>query len=344
MATVKSSTAEFSPAESSTAPTAALAPAAGIAAAKAPTGAKPITDGERGLAAQIAVYGFSLIPLLAVLIAIPFAWGWGLSWTDVAIAAVFYVVSGMGITVGFHRLFTHGSFRANRGLKIALALAGQLAFQGPVISWVADHRRHHAFSDREGDPHSPWMYGTGAAALAKGFWHAHLGWIFNRNLTNQQRFTPDLLADPDMAAINRSFGWCTAASLLSPALVGGLLTHSWPGALSAFFWAGLVRIAVLHHVTWSVNSICHLIGERPFAARDKSANFWPLALLSFGESWHNLHHADPTCARHGVLRGQLDISARLIWVFQKLGWASKVRWPSPQRLARIQATAHEMGH
>ena len=129
----------------------------------------------------------------------------------------------------------------------------------------------------------------------------------------------------------------TVVSLLAPAVLGGLISWSWWGALTAFFWAGLVRVAVLHHVTWSVNSICHMIGERPFAARDKSANFWPLAILSFGESWHNLHHADPTSARHGVQRGQIDISARTIWLFEKLGWAWNVRWPSPQRLARISA-------
>ena len=236
------------------------------------------------------------------------------------------------------------SFRARRGLKIGLALAGQLALQGPVIDWVADHRRHHAFSDREGDPHSPWLYGTSARALARGFWHAHMGWIFERDMTNKQRFTPDLLADRDVARINASFAACTAVSLLLPALLGGLISGTWAGALTAFFWAGLVRIALLHHVTWSVNSICHMLGERPFAARDKSANFWPLALISLGESWHNLHHADPTCARHGVLRGQLDISARVIWIFERFGWAYKVRWPSAQRLVRIQATAGDMGH
>ena len=303
----------------------------------------PITAGRRDGTSQFLIYLFSAVPLAAVAAAAPFV--------------------GVGPVVHRHRLgrgvlhrlrprrhrrvpppVHHGSFRANRGLRTALAVAGQLALQGPVIDWVADHRRHHAFSDREGDPHSPWLYGTTAAALAKGFWHAHLGWIFNRNLTNQQRFTLDLLADLDINRINNSFPACTAVSLLTPAVLGGLISGSWAGALSGFFWAGLVRVALLHHVTWSVNSICHLVGERPFAARDKSANFWPLALLSFGESWHNLHHADPTCARHGVLRGQIDISARLIWIFEKLGWASKVRWSSPQRLARIQATANEMGH
>jgi len=244
------------------------------------------------------------------------------------------VVSCLGVTVGYHRHFTHRAFKATRGLRIALAVAGGLAAQGPVIGWVADHRRHHAFADRDGDPHSPWRYGTSAAALAKGFWHAHMGWLFDREKTNAQRFAPDLLADRDIVRIDRWFPALTVVTLLSPALIGGLVTLSWWGALTAFFWAGLVRVAVLHHVTWSVNSLCHLIGERPYAARDKSANFWPLAIASMGESWHNSHHADPTCARHGVRRGQLDISARLIWVFEKLDWVSKVRWPKPERLAR----------
>jgi stearoyl-CoA desaturase (delta-9 desaturase) len=206
-----------------------------------------------------------------------------------------------------------------------------------VIQWVADHRRHHAFSDREGDPHSPWLFGTGPIALARGFWHAHMGWLYERDLTNRDRFAPDLVADQDLVRVDKLFPVWTVVSLLAPAALGGLITWSWWGALSAFFWAGIVRVAVLHHVTWSVNSICHMIGERPFAARDRSANFWPLAILSFGESWHNLHHADPTSARHGVQRGQIDISARTIWVFEKLGWAWNVRWPSPQRLARISA-------
>ncbi len=318
-----------------------LAPADVVSAA---TGPRPLTAGRRDGTSQFLIYFFSAVPLVAVAVAVPFAWGWGLSWTDLILAAAFYALSCLGVTAGFHRCFTHGAYRANRGLKIALAVAGQLALQGPIVDWVADHRRHHAFSDREGDPHSPWLYGTSAIALARGFWHAHMGWIFNRDLTNQERFTPDLLADRDIMRINRSFALCTVVSLLAPAALGGLISGSWAGVLSGFFWAGLVRVALLHHVTWSVNSICHMIGERPFATRDKSANFWPLALLSAGESWHNLHHADPTCARHGVLRGQIDISARLIWMFEKLGWASKVRWPSPQRLARIQATADEMGH
>jgi stearoyl-CoA desaturase (delta-9 desaturase) len=297
--------------------------------------ARPILEGRRGIAPQVGVYVFVVLPLVALVAAIPFAWGWGLTWTDVAIALVFYVASGLGITVGYHRYFTHGSFKAKRPLRIALALAGSLAMQGPVITWVADHRRHHAFSDKEGDPHSPWLYGTGPAALAKGFWHSHMGWLFERDQTNRERFTPDLLADRDILRVDRLFVLWSVATLLVPAALGGLLSWSWWGALTAFFWAGLVRVGLLHHVTWSINSICHMIGDQPFAARDHSRNVWPLAVLSFGESWHNLHHADPTCARHGVQRGQVDISARVIWAFEKLGWAHSVRWPTQRRLERL---------
>jgi stearoyl-CoA desaturase (delta-9 desaturase) len=307
------------------------------------TATVPIIDGRRGAAAQASVYAFVVLPLLALVAAVPFAWGWGLGWVDVALFAVFYVVSGLGITVGFHRYLTHGSFKANRPLRISLALAGSLAMQGPVIDWVADHRRHHAFSDKEGDPHSPWLFGTGAPALARGFWHAHTGWLFDRDETNARRFTPDLLADPDIRRVSRLFILWSTLTLLVPAVLGGLLTWSWWGAVTAFFWAGLVRVAVLHHVTWSINSICHMLGDQPFAARDHSRNVWPLALASFGESWHNLHHADPTCARHGVRKGQVDLSARVIWLFEKLGWAHSVRWPTPRRLDRLTRTTEPAG-
>ncbi|MFC5993127.1 acyl-CoA desaturase [Pseudonocardia hispaniensis] len=299
------------------------------------SGPKPLIDGTRGLPQQVGVYVFVFAPLLALLAAVPFAWGWGLTWTDVAIAAVFYVISGLGITVGYHRYFTHGSFKTGRPLRIVLAIAGSLALQGPVHVWVADHRRHHAFSDKEGDPHSPWLFGTGPAALVKGFWHAHMGWLFDRSKTNAKRFTPDLLADKDIRRIDALFTLWGSATLLLPALLGGLLTWSWWGAVTALFWAGLVRVGLLHHITWSINSICHMWGNTPFAARDRSTNVWALAIASFGESWHNLHHADPTCARHGVKRGQIDISARLIWIFEKLGWAHSVRWPTTRRLERL---------
>ena len=300
-------------------------------------GRKPLIAGERGVTAHISVYMFVIVPLLALLAAVAVAWGWGLSWVDVMLALVFYALTCLGVTVGYHRYFTHGSFKTKRWMRIVLAVAGSMAVQGPILHWVADHRRHHAFSDREGDPHSPWLFGASPVAVARGFWHAHMGWLFKRDLTNQQRFAPDLLADRDIRIVHRLFGLCTLVTLATPAVLGGLITWSWWGAVTAFFWAGLVRMACLHHVTWSVNSICHMIGDRPFRARDKSANFWPLAILSMGESWHNSHHADPTCARHGVRRGQIDISARLIWLFEKLGWAHDVRWPNVGRLARLSA-------
>jgi stearoyl-CoA desaturase (delta-9 desaturase) len=286
---------------------------------------------------QFALGCFVFIPLIGVFAAGFVLWGHGLSWTDVILSAAFYLVAMHGITVGFHRYFTHGSFKAKRGLRIGLAVAGSLAIQGPVTRWVADHRRHHAFSDEEGDPHSPWRYGGGVRGLTKGLLHAHVLWLFDTEQTDQKRFSPDLLADEDIVKVSRLFPVFVAVSLLLPALLGGLLTMSWTGALTAFFWASIVRVGLLHHVTWSINSICHTWGERPFTTKDRAVNVWWLAVASGGESWHNLHHADPTCARHGVDKGQVDSSARLIQAFEKLGWARDVRWPKPERLAARRA-------
>ena len=299
---------------------------------------EPLTLGARPAGNEVMVKVFVVVPFLALLGALPFAWGWGLTVVDGALAAAFYLVTLTGITVGYHRHFTHRSFKASRPVRITLAALGSMALQGPVISWVADHRRHHAFTDKEGDPHSPWLFGTTPAAVARGFCHAHFGWMLRPNRTNPARFAPDLLADPDIARINRQFPFWTAVSLVAPALLGGLLSWSWWGAATAFFWAGLVRIGVQHHVTWSVNSICHMVGDRPWTDKDRSTTFWPLAIVSLGESWHNRHHADPTCARHGVGRGQIDISARIIAILERLGWAYDIRWPTPQRLARLAAS------
>jgi stearoyl-CoA desaturase (delta-9 desaturase) len=289
---------------------------------------------------QVALALFIAVPFLAVAAAIPVAWGGWLGWSDVLITVVMYWLTGHGITVGFHRLFTHRSFKPNRAVKVALAIAGSMAIQGPVVRWVADHRKHHKFSDRDGDPHSPWRYGTSMRALTKGFFHAHMMWLFDPEQTPQRKYAPDLMKDPDLVRISRQFPLWVFVSLAAPVVAGGLLTWSWQGAVTAFFWASLVRVSLLHHVTWSINSICHTIGERPFVSRDKSANVWWLAIPSMGESWHNLHHADPTCARHGVLRGQVDTSARVIWALEKLGWVHDVRWPVKERIAaRLVPTA-----
>jgi len=286
---------------------------------------------------QVALAIFIVVPLLGILAAGFVLWGTGLSLVDLGLAVLFYSITLYGITVGFHRLFTHGSFKAARPLRIALAIAGQMAIEGPVTRWVADHRRHHAFSDEEGDPHSPWRYGTGFRALSKGLWHAHIGWLFDVEQTDQKRFAPDLLADRDISRVAKWFPALVAVSLLAPAVLGGLISWSWTGALTAFFWASVVRIGLLHHMTWSINSICHTWGSRPFVTKDRAVNVWWLAVISGGESWHNLHHADPTCARHGVDKGQLDSSARLIRWFERAGWARDVRWPKAERLAARRA-------
>jgi stearoyl-CoA desaturase (Delta-9 desaturase) len=276
---------------------------------------------------------FVVVPLLAVLATVPLAWGWGLGWHDIVIGFAFYMIAGFGVTMGFHRHFTHCSFKAAKPLRIAMAIAGSLAIEGPVLVWVADHRRHHKYSDREGDPHSPWRFGNDWKALTKGFLYAHMGWMFNPNRTSQQKFCPDLLADTSIRRVSKTFPLWVLISLLGPALIGGLWSMSLAGALTAFFWASLVRVCLLHHVTWSINSVCHTFGNEDFDVRDKSRNVAWLAIPSFGESWHNLHHSDPTCARHGALEGQIDISARAIWIAEKLGWAWDVRWPDEQRLS-----------
>ncbi|WTW97067.1 acyl-CoA desaturase [Streptomycetaceae bacterium NBC_01309] len=292
---------------------------------------------QKNWAEQFALALFIGIPFAALVAAVPVMWGWGLSWLDVVLAVVMYAITGHGITIGFHRYFTHGSFKAGRKVRIGLAIAGNMAVQGPLVRWVADHRKHHKYSDQDGDPHSPWRYGTGVRALTKGMWWAHMGWLFDVEQTPQDKYAPDLLKDADMVRVSRQFPLWVAVSLMLPTLAGGLITWSWQGALTAFFWAGLVRVGVLHHVTWSINSICHAVGNQPFRSRDKSGNVWWLAVPSMGESWHNLHHADQTAARHGVLRGQLDSSARIIRWMEKLGWVSDVRWPDRARIQSRRA-------
>ncbi|MFC0861914.1 acyl-CoA desaturase [Sphaerimonospora cavernae] len=295
---------------------------------------KPEFEPEKKTKAELIIFGVVVgAPILAVIAAVPFAWGWGLGWTDVAIALTFYVVSGLGVTVGFHRYFTHSSFKATRPMKLVLGIAGSLSLEMSVLDWVATHRKHHKFSDKDGDPHSPWRFGPGFKSLCKGLLYAHMGWLFETERTNRAKYAPDLMKDPDVMKLHKWFPKLAITSLVLPALLGGLLTWSWQGMVTAFFWGTVIRIGLLHHVTWSINSICHVFGEETFEVRDKSRNVWWLAIPSFGESWHNLHHSDPTCARHGVLKGQIDLSAGLIRWFEKAGWVHDVRWPNPERLA-----------
>jgi len=289
---------------------------------------------DQPLSMRLTIGVFVVVPFLAVLAAIPVAWGGWLGWSDVLLFLLFWLITGLGVTVGYHRFFTHGSFKAPRGIKIMLAIMGGLALEGSITQWVADHRKHHKYSDEANDPHSPWKYGTSKRALTKGFWHAHTGWLFDNKQTSITQYAPDIATDPDLAVINRLFPAIVVASLLLPALLGGLITWSLVGALTAFFWAGLFRVAFIHHVTWSVNSVCHIAGNRPFKSRDLSSNVWWLAIPTLGESWHSLHHAEPTSARHGVLTRQVDVSAVFIRTLERFRLAHDVRWPKPERIER----------
>jgi stearoyl-CoA desaturase (delta-9 desaturase) len=298
-------------------------------AARAPARTASQRAGQLTVTSLIVV-----LPFAGLIAAIWLLWGRGVGLADLGLAALFYLVTGFGVTVGFHRCLTHRSFTARPALRVALAVAGSMSFEGDVTGWVATHRRHHAFSDRPGDPHSPYRYGTGVAGQLRGLLHAHAGWLFGNDPTPQQRYAPDMLADPAMRRISKAFPVLCLASLALPFAAGWALGGTWQAAVLALVWAGLVRIFLLQHVTWSVNSLCHLVGNRPFATRrfDRATNLWPLAVLSLGESWHNMHHSDPACARHGVDRGQIDLSAELIRVFERFGWVSGARWPTPVRL------------
>ena len=268
-------------------------------------------------------------PALALALVVWLLWGSVINLTDVVIGVVLYLATGFGITVGFHRLFTHRGFVPNRALKITLAILGSMAVEGSVTSWVATHRRHHMFSDQAGDPHSPHRYGTGGMAITRGLFFSHVGWLFVSDNSSAERYAPDMLKDRDLVLIGKLFPLLALASLAIPFAIGYAISGSWIGALMALVWAGLVRMALLHHVTWSINSLCHTFGRQSDGSTDQSTNLWPLAVVSFGENWHNIHHAHPTWARHGARRGMIDPSAWLIGRFERFGWATRVRWPVP---------------
>lgn len=281
-----------------------------------------------------AILGFFVVvPLMAVLIGVPVALanGW-VRWLDLVMLAVLYAVGVHGITVGYHRLFTHKAFNARPWMRSALALAGSLAIEGRVVDWVADHRKHHQFSDKEGDPHSPWEFGPGVKGLIRGLIHAHVGWIFTYSGTDTAKYAPDLLADKPIDRISRLWPVVAVVSMIVPTAIG-FWADGLAGAAMAFFWVTVVRVALVHHMTWSINSVCHVWGKKPFKSRDEARNVAWLSLISGGESWHNYHHADPSSARHGVLPHQVDTSAMIIRLFERLGWVSQVKWPSPERIA-----------
>ena len=280
-----------------------------------------------------SVLVLTLVPFAGLILAVATLWGTGLSITDAAIALGCYVFTGLGVTIGYHRYFTHQGFTTSRPVRALLAVAGSMAVQGSVLAWVADHRRHHAYSDKEGDPHSPHLEeSTGLAGILKGLWHAHMGWLFEDKASAPERWCPDLARDPLMVRINKLFPLWMVMSFGLPPLLGYLFTGTLVGTVTAGLWGSLVRVFMLHHVTWSINSICHFYGERPFRSDDHSTNNWPLALISFGESWHNNHHAFPTSAVHGIKRSQIDVSGLLITFAEKVGLVKDVKRVTEKQL------------
>ena len=279
----------------------------------------------------------TIVPFIGFLMAVWTLWGTGLSAVDASIAFGMYCLTGLGVTVGFHRLFTHQSFQAKPWVRNALAIAGSMAVQGPVIRWVADHRRHHAFADQPGDSHSPHLdEGPGIKGVVKGLWHAHIGWFFDEEQTSARRWAPDLVKEPAMRRIDSLFPLWALISFGAPPLLGFAITGTAHGALTAFLWGSLARIFLLHHVTWSVNSICHFYGSRPYETTDHSTNNWLLSIISFGESWHNNHHAFPTSAVHGISKGQIDLTGGTIRLLQKLHLADDVKVVTEKQLSSKQ--------
>jgi stearoyl-CoA desaturase (delta-9 desaturase) len=266
------------------------------------------------------------------------AWSGLLQWHDLLVFAITYVPLGLGVTVGFHRLLTHRSFETSRSIRAALAILGSAAIEGPVISWVADHRKHHAFSDQEGDPHSPHVgHGNGWRGALRGLFHAHLGWLFlHTERAARKRYAPDLLGDPLVRFVDRTFLAWAVLGLALPFGLGVAIGGSVTAGLTGLLWGGAVRMLVLHHITYSINSLCHFFGRRRFRTGDESRNLGWLSVLSLGEAWHNNHHAFPTSARHGLRRFELDVSAAVIRVLEALGlvW-NVVRVPEQRQLAKV---------
>jgi stearoyl-CoA desaturase (Delta-9 desaturase) len=283
-----------------------------------------------------------VVPLLGFVTAVVLAWGGLVTARDLVIFAVSYSIVGFGVTVGFHRLLTHRSFEAPTPVRVGLAILGSMSLQGAVIHWVADHRKHHTFADEQGDPHSPHTQGGhGWRGVARGIWHAHTGWLFDRHeRASASRFARDLKADPAIRAVDRLFPVWVLLGLALPFGAGVAVSGGELGAgLTALLWGGLVRIFLQHHATWSVNSVCHMYGSRLFATEDESRNNWVVGLIALGEGWHHNHHAFPTSARHGLRRLQIDPSYAFIRMLERLGLARQVRLPGQAEMARkTQAT------
>lgn len=276
---------------------------------------------------RIGTLGVVIIPFLGIGAAITLSWNWGFSWVELGLLLSMYLLTVLGITVGFHRLFTHRSFETNRVIQCVLAILGSMAVQGPLLKWVALHRRHHQHSDKREDPHSPYHKGNGILGVLHGAWHAHIGWFFDPDPPDLHRYVKDLRKSPALCKISALFPLWVAIGLLLPAMLGGLLTGSWMGALLGLTWGGLVRVFLVHHVTWSINSVCHLWGRSPFTTKDYSRNNFLFGILGLGEGWHNNHHAFPISARHGLQWWQIDVSYYVIRILAMFRLAWKIKLP-----------------
>ncbi len=274
-----------------------------------------------------------LVPFAGLILAMALLWQRGFSWLELSLFVGMYFATGLGITIGYHRLFAHKSFSTGPIVTATLGILGSMAVEGSLMRWVSFHRCHHQHSDHELDPHSPHGSGSGIRGAIKGFWNAHVGWIFKHGAGREKKYTPDLLRSKLVRRISKLFPLWVALSLLIPTVLGGVISLSWSGALLGFLWGGLARIAFVHHVTWSVNSICHMWGTRPYESRDHSRNNFIVGVLAFGEGWHNNHHGFPTSARHGLRWWQPDTSYAVIWTMSKMGLVWNVRVPTAERLA-----------
>ncbi|WP_137937665.1 acyl-CoA desaturase [Chitinivorax sp. B] len=278
------------------------------------------------------------IPTVVTVLAIVAAVKWGVSPLSLWLWVGLHFVGMLGITVGYHRQFSHRAFSTTRPVRALLIFMGSITAQGPVIHWVANHRRHHEYSDRPGDTHSPHAFEGQPNSWLRGMWHAHVGWMFTTDVTNPNRYARDLLRDPLVTRMNRLYPLWVTLGVLLPATVGGVLSGTWTGVLEGGLWGGFVRIFTVHHATWAINSITHRYGKRPFATREYSTNSVWLALPTAGEAWHNCHHAFPSSARFGLAWWQLDIGYLFILALRSVGLAWDLNIPSPAALASKRAT------
>jgi stearoyl-CoA desaturase (Delta-9 desaturase) len=281
------------------------------------------------------------VPMLGFIATAALVWGRGFDFVQLGIFLTMFFLTAFGVTIGFHRLYTHRSFQTSAPVRWALAVLGSMAVEGPLRRWVATHRQHHQHSDDHHDPHSPHLHGAGFGGMLRGMWHAHVGWLFEPELRGMSKYVGDLSRDPVARHVSRLFVVWVLLGLAIPTVAGGLLTMSWWGAFMGFMWGGLARIFLVHHVTWSINSVCHIWGSRPFRSHDESRNNIFFGVFAFGEGWHNNHHAFPTSARHGLQWWQIDISYMIIRAMALVGLVWDVKVPDAARIASKLANPNQ---